>query len=112
MLSVANSLADCLDILREAHVAVDRVLLIGVGARSEALCEVLPDTLGMPVTVPEAGEYVALGAARQAAWAATEELPEWSRSVSRELFPAGDVGVQEFRRRYALARQETQAQLG
>ena len=32
----------------------------------------------MPVTVPAAGEYVAAGAARQAAWTLTGELPLWA----------------------------------
>jgi xylulokinase len=38
-----------------------------------------PAILGAPVTVPAPGEYVALGAARQAAWALSgaAEPPTW-----------------------------------
>lgn len=109
VLSVADSLADCLDILRGVDV-VQHALLIGGGAKSEALCSVFPDTLGMPVTVLETGEYVALGATRQEAWAAGE-FPRWSRSASRELRPSDDAGVREFRRRYGLVRRATEAEL-
>ncbi|MDO4919371.1 xylulokinase [Kocuria sp.] len=111
VLSVANSLADCLDVLRAAGVDVERVLLIGGGARSEALCSVLPDTLGMPVTVPRSDEYVALGAARQAAWAATGALPRWSRTVDRELAPRTDEGVRAFRSRYGVARGNLESEM-
>jgi xylulokinase len=62
-------LADGLDALRVLGVAVRRVLLIGGAARSAAVRAVAPTVFGAPVTVPRPGEYVALGAARQAAWA-------------------------------------------
>lgn len=111
VLSVANSLADCLSVLRGLDVAVERVLLIGGGAKSEALCSVLPDTLGMPVDVPDTGEYVALGAARQAAWVATGSFPEWERSVGRRLHPSSDTGAQRFRQRYGDARANLETEL-
>ncbi|WP_334152286.1 xylulokinase [Microbacterium sp.] len=56
-----------LDALREAGVPLRRALLIGGGAQSAAVREIAPLVLGIPVEVPAAGEYVALGAARQAA---------------------------------------------
>lgn len=56
-----------LDALREAGVPLRRALLIGGGAQSEAVREIAPHVFGIPVEVPAAGEYVALGAARQAA---------------------------------------------
>ncbi|HWG93327.1 MAG TPA: FGGY-family carbohydrate kinase, partial [Mycobacteriales bacterium] len=52
-------------------------LLVGGGARSAAVRAVLPSLLGLPVVVPPPGEHVALGAARQAAWALTGALPDW-----------------------------------
>ncbi|WP_426310912.1 xylulokinase [Cellulosimicrobium sp. E-16] len=61
-------LADGLDALRALGVRVERVQLIGGGAQSEAVRRIAPQVLGLPVTVPEPGEYVADGAARQAAW--------------------------------------------
>ncbi|TQK20914.1 xylulokinase [Microbacterium sp. SLBN-154] len=56
-----------LDALRGLGVPLQRALLIGGGAQSEAVREIAPLVLGMPVEVPAPGEYVALGAARQAA---------------------------------------------
>ncbi|UIN31047.1 xylulokinase [Microbacterium binotii] len=56
-----------LDALRGLGVPLERVLLIGGAAQSEAVRRVAPAVFGLPVEVPEPGEYVALGAARQAA---------------------------------------------
>ncbi|GAA1860716.1 xylulokinase [Microbacterium koreense] len=56
-----------LDAVRGVGVSVERVLLIGGGAQSEAVRIIAPDVFGVPVEVPATGEYVALGAARQAA---------------------------------------------
>jgi len=56
-----------LDALREQSVRLDRALLIGGGAQSQAVREIAPTVLGIPVEVPDPAEYVALGAARQAA---------------------------------------------
>ncbi|MDQ1129448.1 xylulokinase [Microbacterium sp. SORGH_AS_0888] len=56
-----------LDALRELGVPLRRALLIGGAAQSPAVRAVAPGVLGLPVEVPAPGEYVALGAARQAA---------------------------------------------
>lgn len=56
-----------LDALREAGVPLRRALLIGGGAQSAAVRAIAPEVFGIPVEVPSADEYVALGAARQAA---------------------------------------------
>ncbi|MDZ8171591.1 xylulokinase [Microbacterium xanthum] len=56
-----------LDALREVGVPLERALLIGGAAQSAAVREIAPAVLGLPVEVPAPGEYVALGAARQAA---------------------------------------------
>jgi xylulokinase len=85
---VLCGLADGLDALRAHDVTVNRILLVGGGSRSAAVRELAPLVLGVPVGVPEAAEYVALGAARQAAWtlAGGAEPPDW---------PLGQAGVQE-----------------
>jgi xylulokinase len=72
-------LADGLDAIRAAGVPVSRILLIGGGARSAAVRQIAPAIFGTPVDVPEPGEYVADGAARQAAWllAGGAEPPAW-----------------------------------
>lgn len=56
-----------LDALRALGVPLHRALLIGGGAQSAAVREVAPLVFGIPVEVPAPGEYVALGAAAQAA---------------------------------------------
>jgi xylulokinase len=61
-------LADGLDAMVAQGVQVRRVILVGGGARSAALRRIAPAVLGFPVSVPPPGEYVADGAARQAAW--------------------------------------------
>ncbi len=61
-------LADGLDAIIASGLAVRRILLTGGGARSEAVRQIAPALLGGRVEVPEPGEYVADGAARQAAW--------------------------------------------
>jgi len=56
-----------LDALRGLGIPLERALLIGGGAQSEAVRRIAPAILGVPVEAPTPGEYVALGAARQAA---------------------------------------------
>lgn len=56
-----------LDAIRGLGVPIERALLVGGGAQSEAVRRIAPEVLGIPVEVPVPGEYVALGAARQAA---------------------------------------------
>jgi len=56
-----------LEALRGLGVPLERALLVGGAARSEAVQRIAPEVFGLPVEVPAPGEYVALGAARQAA---------------------------------------------
>ena len=60
-------LADAVDALVAAGVPIGRVILIGGAARSEAVAQIAPQVFGRPVLVADPGEYVADGAARQAA---------------------------------------------
>jgi xylulokinase len=101
-------LADGIDALVAAGARVDRVFLIGGGARSQAVRQIAPAVLGRPVLVPPPGEYVADGAARQAAWAlsAGAQPPAWARS-GVETFHS-DV-VEAIRARYREARELTVA---
>jgi xylulokinase len=68
-------LAAGIEALGRVGVTGNRVILVGGGARSPAVREIAPTVFGLPVLVPEPGEYVALGAARQAAWALLGEVP-------------------------------------
>ena len=60
-------LADAVDALVAQGVPIRRVILIGGAARSAAVAAIAPQILGRPVHVADPGEYVADGAARQAA---------------------------------------------
>jgi xylulokinase len=60
-------LAGALDAIRTQGVEARQVTLVGGGARSRALRELAPQILGVPVHTPPFEEYVALGAAGQAA---------------------------------------------
>ncbi len=73
-------LADGLEAIRRQGVRIDQVSLVGGGARSRAVREIAPAIFGVPVVVPRTSEYVADGAARQAAWllAASPVPPSWS----------------------------------
>jgi xylulokinase len=99
-------LADGLDAIASAGTTVRRVFLVGGGAQSEAVRRIAPAVLGVPVLVPPAGEYVADGAARQAAWvlAGGPTAPEWARpgTARYEADPVPSV-----RERYAEVRNLT-----
>lgn len=55
-----------LECVRELGVPIEKVLVVGGGARSRAVQSLAPEFLGVPVEFPAVAEYVALGAARQA----------------------------------------------
>jgi len=78
------SMAYCIDKISAQRVEVQRIILIGGGARSEAVRRIAPAVLGAPVHVPTPAEYVALGAARQAAWTLSQQdsAPSWSFGVT------------------------------
>jgi xylulokinase len=97
-------LADGLEAITAQGVPVERVQLIGGAARSEAVRQVAPQTLGRTVHVPEPGEYAADGAARQAAWvlAGGTEPPAWATSRVKTY---GAEPHPEVRARYAARRE-------
>jgi xylulokinase len=84
--AVLATLAEAADLVAAQGVERRRVLLIGGGARSPAVRAIAPGVFGVPVVVPEPEEYVALGAARQAAWAlaGTPDPPGWPRRGAAE----------------------------
>ena len=95
--AVLCSLADAIDYLRLCGLAPSRVVLTGGAAKSEAVRAIAPAVFGLPVVVPEAAEYVALGAARQAAWALSgaAEPPSWPARPSVTFAAAAAPGVRE-----------------
>ena len=96
-------LADAVDALTARGVQPQRILLIGGAAASPAVQQVAAGLFGVPVHVPRPGEYVALGAARQAAWAleGAAEPPTWDLGDTQAV--AGEYQP-EVRAGYASAR--------
>jgi len=105
--AVLCSLADAIDNLADCGITAQRVILIGGAARSPAVRAIAPSIFGVPVTVPEPAEYVALGAARQAAWAASgaAEPPSWPLAGTIAEYTAEPVPL--VRERYAALRDAT-----
>lgn len=104
-----TNLAEALDALRGQGVRVERVLLIGGASASAAVRSIAADLFGAPVHVPVSGEYVALGAARQAAATLLgTDLPDWEVRTDAVLEPdpeaTGRIG--EIRGRYADLRSQ------
>jgi xylulokinase len=99
-------LADGLEAIAAQGNPVRRVFLVGGGARSEAVRRLAPAVLGVPVLVPPPGEYVADGAARQAAWvlAGGDTPPVWP-ATSTQTYEADPVP--HVRERYAEVRDLT-----
>ena len=99
------ALADGLDALVAQGVPVRTVSLIGGGAQSEAVRRVAPSILGLDVAVPPPGEYVADGAARQAAWMlAGSPEPPWPAPAATVHEADADSAI---RARYAEVRDLT-----
>jgi xylulokinase len=95
-------LTDGMDALLRQGVSLSAVRLIGGAAQSEAVRRIAPAVFGVPVTVPAPGEYVADGAARQAAWvlAGSAEAPRWPLGEARTYEGEPVPGLRE---RYAEA---------
>jgi xylulokinase len=74
-----SGLADAVQALVDLGVDVKRILIIGGAAKNPAVGQIASALFGRPVLIPPAGEYVADGAARQAAWAlsARANAPVW-----------------------------------
>ncbi|MDP9695789.1 UNVERIFIED_ORG: xylulokinase [Arthrobacter globiformis] len=70
-------LAGGLDALRGLGHPAERLLLIGGAVRNPAVQRIAAQVFDLPVRVPSPGEYVARGAAVQAAWALAGKRPDW-----------------------------------
>lgn len=73
-------LVDAVDALEKLGVDVQRILLIGGAAKNPGVAPIASALFGREVLLPPAGEYVADGAAKQAAWALLGEktAPKWN----------------------------------
>ncbi|RRO18874.1 xylulokinase [Saccharopolyspora rhizosphaerae] len=100
-------MADAIEALRDTGAEVRRVLLIGGAARSEAVQGIAPSLFGVDVDVPDPAEYVALGAAKQAAWACSGAAtpPEWEVAGTRRAV-GDDTSGRAVRAAYSRARNQ------
>lgn len=100
-------LGDALDVLRGRGVDVRRVFLLGAAAELPAVQAAAPMLFGTQVVVPQPADYAAIGAARQAAWALSGQLPHW-QGASAQVFEPGEehpVG-QAVRQQYRTVREQ------
>ncbi|MCC2593266.1 xylulokinase [Tessaracoccus sp. OS52] len=88
-------LAEGMEAIKVHGVQINEVVLTGGAARSRAVQELAPRIFGTDVVVPTPGEYVALGAARQAAWvlAGGDTPPQWQAEGARRLTGEHDPAI-------------------
>jgi len=103
-------LADAVAALQEHGVRPQRVVLIGGAAKSQSVQRIAAELFGLEVLVPEPAEYVALGAARQAAWtlAGSDHAPPWPVEATRfvpepDRVAAGERALARYRETLAAA---------
>jgi xylulokinase len=89
-----------LDALRAQGSPATRLLLIGGAVQNPAVQAIAAQVFDLPVVVPSPGEYVARGAAVQAAWARSGTRPAWPVAV--DAAPAPDFHP-EIRQNYLRA---------
>jgi xylulokinase len=101
-------LVDAVDALVELGVNVKRVLLIGGAAKNPAVSSIASALFGREVLVPQPGEYVADGAARQAAWAllGTTNPPRWNLGP---VLTTHSTATPEVVAQYRMLRDRTQS---
>jgi xylulokinase len=95
-------LADAVDALRASGVVPKRLLLVGGAASNAAVQQIAATLFGIEVDVPTPAQYVARGAAWQAAWALADGVrPQWTLPVAQRFEPDLQPQVRE---NYAAAR--------
>ena len=99
-------LADAVQALIDLGVEVKRVLIIGGAAKNPAVGQIASALFARPVLIAPAGEYVADGAARQAAWALLggADAPLWDLGAAQEIEATATPEVLE---RYRVLRDAT-----
>lgn len=84
-----------LDALLEAGVTCSRIFLVGGAAANPAVQLIAGEIFGVPVVIPEPGEYVANGAARQAAQLLLGHSPSWEIATIGTVSSAKATQVME-----------------
>lgn len=99
-------MADAVDELQENGIPAERIILIGGATKSPAVRALAGEIFGVPVDIPAEGEYVARGAARQAAWVLSGEPdpPRWGRRLVDSVDGGASEWALEVRDRYRQTR--------
>jgi xylulokinase len=97
-------LAAGVDAVRAVGVDERRIMLIGGAAQNIAVTTIAAQVFDAPVVVPAPGEYVADGAAVQAAWALTGERPVRPLQIVAEPEPDYRPVIRAQYARYAAAK--------
>ena len=73
-------MADAVTSLEKLGVEVRRILIVGGAAKNPAIGKIASALFGREVIIPPPGEYVAIGAAKLAAWAllGSDRPPQWN----------------------------------
>jgi xylulokinase len=88
-----------LDALVEAGVACKRIFLVGGAAANPAVQRIAAEIFGVPVVVAEPGEYVANGAARQAAQLVLGKAPAWEiETIATVSTPVSTEVIENYRK--------------
>jgi xylulokinase len=92
--------------LSDLAIPLERVLLIGGASASAAVRAIAPGLFGVPVAIPAPGEYVGLGAARQAAWVLSGDAgpPQWEVRIEETIDPPDGGSAADVLDRYAALR--------
>jgi xylulokinase len=92
-----SGLADAVAALEDLGVDIKRVLIIGGAAKNPAVGQIASALFGRPVLIPPAGEYVADGAAKQAAWSLLGGAtpPVWDLGKATHIEAAATPAVLE-----------------
>ncbi|MFI6867470.1 xylulokinase [Nocardia sp. NPDC050406] len=104
--AIEGMLCNIADALDRLPTVPRRILLIGGAARSRLIAHTAATIFNATVTVPEPGEYVARGAARQAAWALRggPRPPQWPSPAATEFPPPAARFGTAIRQRYGEVR--------
>ena len=96
------SLAYGVEVLGDQTGQISSITLTGGASQSEAVRRIATSVFGLPVVVTDTFESVAVGAARQAAWALTKTLPDWSVPILSQHEPtaADQRAAKEISERY------------
>ena len=101
-----GGMADAVDALVAVGVQPKRIMLVGGAAANPAVSAVAATLFDVPIEVPPPGEYVADGAARQAAWAwsGAATPPAWSDLRAGRTLRLDPNPLAAVREAYARAR--------